>query len=125
MINGRGGRLGPELSRIAQDPAALAQAIRDPNAAMSGGFQTVTLVTRDGQRIRGTRKGEDAFSIQIMDARGQLQGYLKSALRDVVSETASLMPAFGPDRLTDRDLDDVLQFLGTLRVGPARRGGRQ
>jgi len=125
VVNGRGGRLGPELSRIAQDPAALAQAIRDPNASIPSGYQTVTIVTRDGQRIRGTRKGEDAFSIQIMDARGQLQGYLKSTLREVVSETSSLMPAFGPDRLNDRDLDDLLQFLGTLRVAPARRGGRQ
>ena len=121
-INGRGGRLGPDLSRIAQDPAALAQAIREPNASMAGGYQTVTLVTRDGQRIRGTRKGEDAFSIQIMDTRGQLQGYLKSTLREVVSETASLMSAFGADRLNDRDLDDLLQYLGTLRVAPGRRG---
>jgi putative heme-binding domain-containing protein len=113
------------LSRIAQDAAALAQAIREPSASMPGGFQTVTLVTRDGQRIRGTRKSEDAFSIQIMDERGQLQGYLKSTLREVVSEKSSLMPAFGPERLTDRDLDDLLQFLGTLRAAPARRGGRQ
>jgi hypothetical protein len=29
-----------------------------------------------------------------------------------VSETTSLMPAFGPDRLKDSDITDVLAFLG-------------
>ena len=66
------------------------------------GYQPVTLVTRDGQRIRGAQKSEDAFSIQIMDTREQLQGYLKSSLREVIRDTTSLMPAFGPDTLERR-----------------------
>jgi len=125
----RGGHLGPDLSRIGQSRSreALTQAIRDPKASVAGAYQPVTLVTRDGQRIRGAKKSEDAFSIQIMDTREQLQGYLKSSLRDVVRDSASLMPAFGPDRLSNRDLDDVLQYLNTLRAAdPAagRGGGR-
>ena len=85
------------------------------------GYEAVTLVTRDGQRIRGVKKNEDEFSIQIMDMRERLQGYLKTNLTEVVSEPRSLMPVYGAERLNDRDLDDLLQFLGTLRRVDADR----
>ena len=112
-VNGRGGPLGPDLSRIAQSRSreSLARAIRDPNTSVVDGYRPVTIVTRDGQRIRGARKSEDAFSIQIMDEGGQLRGYLKAGVREVVHDTSSLMPAFGPDSVNDRDMGDVLAFL--------------
>jgi hypothetical protein len=78
----------------------------------------VTVITADGQRVRGTRKGEDAYSVQIMDTHERLQGYVKADVREVRRDSESLMPDFGQDRLNDRDLDDLLAFLGTLR-GPA------
>jgi mono/diheme cytochrome c family protein len=53
-----------------------------------------------------------------MDEGGRLHGYLKSGVRDIVRETSSLMPAFGPDRLNDSDLTDVLAYLNTLRGRP-------
>jgi putative heme-binding domain-containing protein len=129
-IGPRGGHLGPDLSRIGQNQSrdALKQAIREPKASVAGGYQPVTLVTREGQRVRGAKKSEDAFSIQIMDTHEQLQGYLKASLREVIRDTSSLMPPFGPDRLNDRDLDDLLQFLNTLRAaggtGPGAGRGR-
>ena len=43
--------------------------------------RAVTLVTKDGQKIRGVKKNEDVFSIQVMDTRERIQGYLKSSLR--------------------------------------------
>jgi hypothetical protein len=82
----------------------------------------VTLVTRDGDRIRGVRKNEDEFSIQIMDARERLQGYLKANLTELTVDKQSLMPIYGPDRLNDRDADDLLRYLTTLHgTDPARK----
>ena len=121
-VKGRGGVLGPDFSRVGQSPEALSQAIREPNASTAGGFQAMTLITRDGQRVRGTRKSEDALSIQIMDTTERLRGFLKSSLREVVKEPASLMPAFGPETLTDADLNDVVAFLNTLRPPGGGRG---
>ena len=116
-VNGRGGPLGPDLSAIAgsQPREVLARALRDPNASFPDGYRPITVVMRDGRRMRGVRKSEDAFSVQMMDESGHLRAYLKSNLREVVSDTTSLMPAFGPDRLNDSDLADVLAFLNTLR----------
>ena len=83
---------------------------------MPPGYETVTLVTNDGQKIRGAKKNEDVFSIQMMDTRERIQGHLRSSLREVTYETTSLMPVFGPDRLNDADLGDLVAYLSTLRM---------
>jgi len=117
MVNGRGGQLGPDLSRIgsARPRAGLMRKVRGSSELIRPGYEAVTLVTRDGERIRGVKKNEDEFSIQIMDTRERLQGYLKSNLTTFTIEKQSLMPVYGPDRVSDRDLDDLLQYLTTLR----------
>jgi alcohol dehydrogenase (cytochrome c) len=120
-IAGEGGRLGPELSRIGatRSRAALTREIRTPSAWIAPGFETVTIVTKDGQRIRGVKKAEDVFSIQIMDTRERLQGYLKANLQDVIHEPSSLMPTYGAAQLSDGDLSDLLGYLSTLRGASA------
>jgi alcohol dehydrogenase (cytochrome c) len=119
-VSGAGGRLGPDLSRIGatRSRVALTREIRTPSEWIAPAFETVTLVTKDGQRIRGVKKAEDVFSIQIMDTRERLQGYLKANLQDVIHETTSLMPTYGPAQLSDGDLQDVLGYLTTLRGTP-------
>ena len=124
LVNGRGGQLGPELSRIgsARPRATLIAKIRGKSDNIRQGYEAVTLVTRDGQKIRGVKKNEDDFSIQIMDTRERLQGYLKASLQQVIQEKGSVMPAYGVDRLSDKDLDDLLSYLRSLR--PAQMAGR-
>ncbi len=85
---------------------------------MANGYRTVTLVTEEGERVRGTAKGEDAFSIQIMDTQQRLRGYLKSDLAQLTHEQTSLMPAFGRDRLGDAEMEDLLAYLGSLSAAP-------
>jgi putative heme-binding domain-containing protein len=116
-VNGVGGRLGPDLSRIgaARSRAALTREIRTPSEYIREGYEPVTLVMRTGERIRGVRKNEDSFSIQIMDTRERIQGYLKEDLREVINEPRSLMTDYPPERLNDRDLNDLVTYLGTLR----------
>jgi alcohol dehydrogenase (cytochrome c) len=116
-VSGTGGRIGPDLSRIGatRSRAALTREIRTPSEWVAPNFETVTLVTTDGQRIRGVKKSEDVFSIQIMDTRERLQGYLKANLQEVIHEPNSLMPVYGVSQLPDSDLADVIGYLTTLR----------
>ena len=116
-VAGRGGRIGPDLTRIgvARSRAALVREIRSPSDWVSTAYETVTLVTRDGVRIRGARKNEDVFSIQIMDTRERIQGYLKSNLQEVIYEKGSIMPAYGPSQLSESDLVDLVAYLSSLR----------
>lgn len=116
-VAGRGGRIGPDLTRIgiARSRAALVREIRTPSEFIAPAFETVTVVTKDGQRVRGIKKNEDVFSIQVMDTRERIQGYLKANLQELIYEKNSLMPAFAPARLNDSDLNDLVGYLSTLR----------
>jgi cytochrome c oxidase cbb3-type subunit III len=123
LVNGRGGLLGPDLSRIgsSRPRAGLLNKLRGTLDAVRPGFEPVTLVTREGERIRGVKKNEDEFSIQIMDTRERLQGFLKANLTELTNDKQSLMPVYGGDRLNDRDLDDLLRYLTSLRGEDAGR----
>jgi putative heme-binding domain-containing protein len=116
-VGERGGRLGPDLTRIgiARSRAALVREIRTPSEWIPPAYETVTLVTKSGQKIRAVKKNEDVFSIQIMDTQERIQGHLKSSLQEVIYEKASLMPAYGSERLSDSDLNDLIGYLTTLR----------
>jgi putative heme-binding domain-containing protein len=118
MIGGRGGRIGPNLSRIgaARSVAALEREIRRPDEVIPVGFETVTVVTRDGRKIRGARKNEDTFSIQLMTGNEDILSFHKRDITEVVPEPErSLMPAYGPERLSDAELADIVRYLRTLR----------
>ena len=75
----------------------------------------MTITSSDGQPVHGVKKNEDLFSVQIMDSRERIQGYEKDRVRSVVNDTKSAMPVYGPDRLNESDLDDLLRYLQTLR----------
>jgi putative heme-binding domain-containing protein len=128
-VKGRGGHMGPDLSRVGslRSPAALAHKIRHASAYIASiyeggyvieGYQPVTLVISAGQRIRAVKKNEDAFSIQIMESDGRIRGYRKADLEYFHDDDSSLMPDFGPDQLPDPDLKNLVAYLATLRVEP-------
>ncbi len=116
-IGDRGGWLGPDLTRIAgaRSRSALVREIRTPSEFIVGNYKPVTLVTGDGSRLRGAVKNEDTFSIQIMDSSQTLRAFLKSDLRELTHDDRSLMPDYPRSRLSDRDMDDLLRYLGEVR----------
>lgn len=122
MVDGRGGQLGPDLTRIGsgRPRAGLQAKLRGAIDVVRPGYEAVTIVTREGDRIRGVKKNEDEFSIQVMDTRERLQGFVKANLTQLTIEKQSLMPVYGPDRLNDRDLADLLRYLTGLR-GPGTK----
>ena len=116
-VNGVGGRLGPDLSRVgvARSRETLALRIRGGVEGFGSGYAPVTLTTDAGQSIVGVKKNEDLFSVQIMDARERIQGYEKDTMKSVQNGTRSAMPPFDFTQLSERELDDVLRYLQTLR----------
>ena len=116
-VKSAGGRLGPDLSRIgiARSRAAVLRRIRRGAEDFGQGYEPVTLTPSSGAPIQGVKKNEDLFSVQIMDTRERIQGYEKDKMKSVKNDTQSAMPIFGPDRLSDSDLDDLLRYLQTLR----------
>jgi putative heme-binding domain-containing protein len=136
IVNGRGGRLGPELSAVgsARSRAYIVESIREPGRRLTENrslgsdstlkFDTVSLVTADGATIVGVPLDEDTFTVQVMDAGERIHSFDKKALKSFRHEDRSLMPAYDVNRLNDSDLDDLVAFLQSLRAGsPAKKGG--
>ena len=117
MIGGRGGRLGPNLSRIgaSRSAAALEREIRRPGEVIPIGFETITVTTRDGRKIRGVRKNEDTFSVQVMTPAEDVLSFAKPDVTVDTEPLRSLMPGYGPERVSDGDLHDIVRYLRTLR----------
>jgi putative heme-binding domain-containing protein len=116
-VNAVGGRIGPDLSRVgvARSREMLVLRIRRGIEDFGAGYAPVTLTPQTGPAVQGVKKNEDLFSVQIMDTRERIQGYEKDKMKAVVDGTRSAMPIFGPDRLSDADLDDLVRYLSTLR----------
>lgn len=117
MVRGRGGRLGPDLTQVGflRSKSFLIRELRNPSDYVPRGYDPVMLVTNSGERVKGVRKNEDAFSIQIMDENENLRMFEKSDLRDISQLDQSLMPAYDPDRLSEAEYNDLLRYLAGLQ----------
>ena len=80
-------------------------------------YRAVTIVTQKGDRITGTLRNRDNFSLQTMDVNGKLHSFLSSELREVVLEEKSVMPDNYEKVLTVAELQDLLAFLSHQSVG--------
>ncbi|MCX6586901.1 MAG: PQQ-dependent dehydrogenase, methanol/ethanol family [Acidobacteria bacterium] len=118
MVQGRGGRLGPDLTTIAQERRQedLRQSVREPSAKLRAGFRTVNVKLRDGRTLTGVAKNEDTFSIQLMDRQEKLHLLDKAGVSAVTPTHQSLMPAA---KLTPAETNDVLAFLKAGKVEAA------
>ncbi len=112
MYRGQGGRLGPDLSRIgeAKTVRELQGIISQPHRDLVHGFETVEVRRRDGSQLRGVRKNEDTFSLQMMDETEKLHLLLKKDLASFRLTGKSLMPEAA---VSGPQMDNVIAFLKT------------
>ena len=114
-VNGAGGSLGPDLSRITtrRSKLALIASVREPSDQIGRGYRSVTLITGNNRRVDGAIKSEDAFSIQVMDQQQVLRGFRKADLVDLRRNEQSLMPVFNERTLSENELEDILSYLAS------------
>jgi mono/diheme cytochrome c family protein len=135
-VNGEGGRLGPDLSRIGAPPVfaggfgaepppdispedRLELALLEPNAEVSDGNRTFQVVTRDQTTLRGRLMSHDTFTLSLLDADGDRLVTFRKAELESFGMIDSPMPSYR-DRLDASQLADVISYLLSLR-GPGRR----
>jgi putative heme-binding domain-containing protein len=117
ILAGRGGVLGPELTRVGALRGApyLREALVKPAATHPPGYLVVKATTADGSEVRGVRINEDVFWILIRDVAGTVHSLEKSRLAKVERQLeASLMPSYSA-RLSEAQLDDLVAYLAALR----------
>ena len=126
QVYGKGTAVGPDLSNAGANPIdSLRTAILEPNRAQpiakgkrrGNKFRissTLIAETKDGKTITGVRRNEDTFSVQIVDAKGNLHLFEKADLKSLKREQRSLMPANFGTRLAPGEINNVLAYLKSL-----------
>ncbi|MCW5982262.1 MAG: c-type cytochrome [Bryobacteraceae bacterium] len=116
MVNGEGGRTGPDLSDAGgmRSAAFLRAALLEPDAYVRRAWWTYRLRTKAGEQVSGLALNQDTYSIQLLDAKGQLRSFAKSDLAGVEIDRKSPMPAYG-GMLSQEEVDHVVAYLASLR----------
>lgn len=130
MVNGKGGRLGPELSAVAssRSPEYFVESLRSPSKRLAQGivevmkdfpqeYETANVTAADGTKYQGVVLNEDAFTVQMMDTRESLHLWEKSSLKSYEKTRQSLMPAYDEKMLPEKDVQDLLAFLAASGGG--------
>ena len=112
-IRGEGGFLGPDLTDYAAtaSPEGMrSEIIRSPRIP-SRGYRPAVVITTRGERLEGLIRNEDNFSMQLQSADGNFHLLRKSEVQSCQHRDGSLMPANYRERLSDRELDDLVSYL--------------
>ena len=117
IVRGQGASLGLDLSDVGarRSPAYLNEALVDPGASAPESFLLVSIVTRDGNRIRGIRVSEDSFTIQLRDASNRFHSLRKVEIVELKKEFGvSTMPSYR-DSLSTSEIEALIAYLAGLR----------
>jgi len=123
-VASRGGRIGPELTSVggSRTRESIIDSVRDPSRRLAWGlaeatkefpqeYESITVVTADGKTIKGVALNEDSFSVQMMDMSETIYLLKKDKLRSFQKSRESVMPKYGTDILSDKDLEDIVAYL--------------
>jgi putative heme-binding domain-containing protein len=124
MVQGKGGRLGPDLTATgsARSIEYIEDSVRNPSRRLAQGiseamkefsqeYETVTVMDAGGRKFQGVVLNEDNFTLQMMDTREQLHLFEKEKLRSVEKSRESLMPKYDEKMLPEKDLQDIVAYL--------------
>ena len=112
-LEGKGGRIGPELTGIGARPKAeILTEILDPNRSVEANYKLWTVTQKDGESLSGRLDAETATSVEILDTTGTKHVIQRSTIAKLESSGQSIMPG-GFEQLPPQDLSDLLEFLAS------------
>jgi putative heme-binding domain-containing protein len=116
MVEGEGGRQGPDLSFIGETRSLdhLRTSLLKPNERLQTYDRAIRAVTREGKTITGRRLNEDTYSVQLLDSQEKLVSLLKEEVTEYEVLRESPMPSY-EGKLSDAELDDLVAYLASLQ----------
>ena len=123
-IKGNGSRFGPDLSEIGgRRPDQLQTSILDPDAEILPPNRIYRVVDKSGTVTVGRLLNLDTFTVQLIDQKEQLRSFEKTNLREYGFVEKSPMPSY-KGRLTEQEVNDLVNYLYSLKPPPSATGGR-
>ena len=112
QIQGRGRRLGPDLSGVGSQPKEqLLVSLLDPSRQVSPDYLAYTLVTTDGQILSGLVANETPGSVTLRRAEAADEIVPRASIELLKASGKSLMPDGFEQKLSPQDVADMLEFL--------------
>lgn len=120
MVNEKGGKVGPDITNVAATRTVkfIIESILKPSAEIASGFEPILILTNDGKRVSGTKKGETDDSLSVAIETGEVIKFAKSDIKKWKKMKKSIMPGNFRELLTVDDLHNVVAYLQSL-VEPA------
>ena len=120
---GTGGRVGPELDKLSQTKTReyLLEAVVQPNAKIAEGFESILVLTIDGQTYSGVLKEETDEAVNLVDSDGKLITIPQDDIEGRKS-AKSPMPEDIFKHLSKAELRDLVEFLSNLKPGANTAG---
>ncbi len=117
QVRGEGRDLGPALSEIGTKlpKEALYEAILDPSAGISFGFEAWQVELKSGDEAFGIKASETADEVAIKDANGIITRHQRSAIAALRQMKSSMMPAGLQMTMTQQELVDLVEYLASLK----------
>jgi putative heme-binding domain-containing protein len=111
VLNGEGGKIGPELTGAARDNLDyLLQNILDPSAAVPREYQLVTLNTKDGRALSGFIRSRTE-RVVVLQTLAEAVSLPAKDIADTETTTLSLMPEGLLEALPENDVRDLIAYL--------------
>ncbi len=112
-----GGRVGPDLSRIAaiRTKRDLVESIVFPSASIVRSYEPVIVETKAGQVYNGLIKEETAGQIGLVIGPDRMQRISRDEIEEIRPSKVSVMPAGLEKILSRQELADLVEFLQTCR----------
>src|SRR5205823_13491201 len=117
QVNGHGTDFGTNLSEIGTKLAkeALCEAILDPSAGISFGYEAWQIELKNGDEAYGLIVSETADEIALKTQGGIVTRYKKSDIARREQQKLSIMPAGLQQALSTQDLVDLVEYLAALK----------
>ncbi len=114
-IGGAGGVVGPDLVSIGASAQVdyLTDSLLQPNKAVKENYNTLVVQTEAGRVFTGIKVRQSDTDLILRDAEDREVSVPLKSIEEQVNG-ASLMPAGLTDRLTRRELADLVRFLSEL-----------
>jgi putative heme-binding domain-containing protein len=112
-IRGKGGKIGPDLSGIAAKGVRFIEdAILRPAKSIAPGFETWSVIAKDGRKTVGLKSADTATEVEITKASGEKVRIAKAEIKEIEQDKdASVMPDNLNEAMTVKDLQDVLAYM--------------
>ena len=120
QVRGEGRDLGPALSEIGTKlpKEALHEAILDPSAGISFGFEAWQMQLKSGDEAYGLKASETADEVAIKDTNGIITRYKKAEIASMQQTKTSIMPSGLQQTMTTQELVDLVEYLSSLKKQP-------